>query len=468
MYAVRDMRRFRDSLGASPAILATASAVALTSAFASVVGLLPGAGQQTATTPGLAPQAGATAEPADRTAPHASPARDVVVSLLGEQPRWGAVIPVGFGCTLPAPTLSAESGGVSVHVFGPGLGGVVADTLAGCGTRARLGEIPAVTIPTDTGRLTAWTRGDVLVTLVTADAPGSAATDLDARLLAALEPVCVDLAPDAEAITRNPTQGSYAPFTEQVIVSVPELADPPDVGAAPAQVAPADPGRPTVPQGLVGPPLPEPVTRPSAPTWPGPMPLVTDVTVPAVDQEGPGCGWAFTGAVPPPADAGAIRAQKTQAMADARSQLLAHQSAWATAAADYPAALEAYQVELAGWQAYVTAHAAVTDAWAEQSRALAAYQQELAAYDAAVTDREQFLADQAAAQDAYDRAVARCTASQNPDAEPGAGGRPPRGCATPPERPAILDQPTPPVPAVPAPPVLWKAGDPIPTVPAHP
>lgn len=448
--------------------MVTASAVALTSAFASVVGLLPGAGQQTATTPDLAPQTGLVAEPADRTAPHAGPARDVVVNLLGDQPRWGAVIPVGFGCTLPAPTLTAETGGVSVHVFGPGMGGVVADALASCGTRARLGEVPAVTIPTDTGRLTAWTRGDVLVTLVTADAPGAAAADLDARLLAALEPVCVDLEPDAEAVTRNPTQGSYAPYTEQMIVSAPEPADAPDVGAAPAPVAPADPGRPAVPQGLAGPPLPEPVARPTAPAWPGPVPLVADVTVPAVDRDGPGCGWAFTGAVPPAADADAIRAQKTQAMADARSQLVADQAAWMAAAVDYPAALATYQVELAGWQAYVTAHTAVTGAWAEQSRALAAYEQARAAYDAAVTEREQFLADQSAAQDAYDRAVARCTASQDPGAEPGAGGRPPRGCATPPERPAILDQPTPPVPAVPAPPVLWKAGDPIPTVPAHP
>lgn len=467
MYSMSGMDRARDTLGASPAIFVTTAAVAVTSMFTGVLGLWPGGPAEESTAPVLAPQTGVV----DSSGVYArsAPARDVVVELLGEAPRWGAVIPVGFGCTLPAPVLSAESGGVSVHVFGPGMGATVSDQLAACGARARVADATATVISADAGRVTAWTRGDVLVTVSTPGVGGATAAAIDQRLVAALDGVCADLAPTREDARRNPTQGGYAPYAEQVTVRL-DPAGAPDVGAAPAPPAAPDPGRSTMPAGLSGPALPDPLERPTPPTWPGAQPLEADVEVPAVDRTGPGCGWAFTGAVAPTADQAAVRSRATELTADARAQLKAEQDAWLVAATAYAPALEAYTTAAAAWDTHVQMVTAVTTSWAQQAGDLADYQQALAAYEQAVADMTAFLAERDAAQKAYDSAVAECD-TQGDAVAPEPGARPaPTGCATPPQRPAILDQPAPTPPVKPVAPDLWQPGDPVPepTSPAHP
>lgn len=469
MYSVKDMGRFRDTMGASPAILATTAAVTVASMFTGVLGLWPGDTAEDSTAPALAPQAGAVDSP-EAISARSAPAREVILELLGDQARWGAVVPVGFGCALPAPVLSAERDGVSVHVFGPGLGGTVAGQVADCGDATRVAGADATTIWADAGRVTAWTRGDVLVTVSSSGAPGDAAAALDERLVAALDGVCADLDPSRDDARRNPTQGGYAAYTEQVAVRLDPAPGAPDVGPAPAQPAAPDPGRPTMPSGLAGPALPDPLERPAAPAWPGAQPLQVDVTVPAVDRTGPGCGWSFTGAVAPAVDQAAVRARTTQLTSEARTQLKAQQDAWLVAATAYAPALAAYTTAAAAWDAHVDLVTAVTTSWAQQAGDLADYQLALAAYDKAVADMTAFLAERDAAQKAYDAAVAQCE-TEGDEVVPEPGARPtPTGCPTPPQRPAILDQPAPTVPVKPTPPDLWQPGDPVleASAPAHP
>lgn len=470
MYSVNDMGRLRDTLGASPAILVTTAAVALTSMFTGVLGLLPGDTAEDSTAPVLAPQTGAVGSSSALLA-RSAPARDVIVELLGPDPRWGAVVPVGFGCSLAAPVLSAEADGVSVHVFGPGLGGAVADQVADCGDAARVAGTDATVIRADSGRVTAWTRGDVLVTVASAGPAESTITELDARLVRALEGVCADLEPARADARRNPTQGGYAQYTETRTVTVDPVTAAPDVGPGPAQPAAPPPTRLEMPAGLAGPLLPDPPERPTPPTWPGEQPASVELTVPAVDTTGPGCGWTFTGAVAPEVDETALRAQAAQLTADARTALKSEQDTWLAAATAYAPALEAYTAALTHWDAYLAQAAAVTGSWDQQADLLAGYEQALAAYETAQTTLDVFLAEQAAARTAYETAVAECEAQGDPVApEPGALPTP-TGCPTAPVRPAILDETPPTVPVKPTPPDLWQPGDPVPgpqDAPAHP
>ena len=438
------VRRSTDSIGAPPAILVTAAAVALGALLATVLGITPGRPETAAAAPTPTPTARSVDTPTVTAQP--APARSFVVGLLGNDPRWGAQIPVPFGCTLPAPVLSAEADGVGVHVFGPGLGGLVNQRIADCGTSSKIGPLQVTTITVDGGRVTAWTRGDVLLTMTTSAAPGAAATDLDTRAVAALTPLCADLSPAVADSTRNPTQGDYVPYTQTVTVSVPPNPDAPDVGTSAPAIPAVEPTRTTVPDGLVGPPLPDPLPRPHPLQWPGLEPLSADVTVPAVDTDGPGCGWAFAGTVPPAADAQSIREAKAALVEAARAQLVSDQQTWATVAAAYVPALAEYTTQVTAWQAYVDQVQAVEDTWADQAADLATYRELEAAYTQAVADLETFMAAQDDAKADYERAMTACHAPQEP------GPSRPIEC---PRRPAILDQAPPTVPDEPTPPILW-------------
>ena len=454
------------TMGARPALLAASTAVAVATLIAGGLDLLPTSADQPAKAAPAAPSGDASvAEVQARPAP----GRATLTALLGTDLRWGAKVPVPFGCAVATPVISAEAGAVTAHVFGAGLGRAAMDQLARCGTPTTVNGADAVTIKLEGGRLTGWTRGDVLLTLVTTSVPGQGATDLDTALVAALAD-CADLAPTSADATRNPTQAGYAPFTRDLTVAIPVVAGAPDLGTGPATVPAPEPRRTTLPAGLAGPLLPDSVTPPVAPSWPGPQRLTQAVVVPVDDVTGPGCGWAFTGSVAPAVDTEAIGAATAAATVAAKSSLTTTQTAWLTAATAYPAALEAYTAELTAWTAYVDQVTTALASWKTQAVLVAAHEAAIAQVDTETTARNAFLAAQDSARQTYTAQVAACVAPLVPVPDPTsspvsnpaptptvtAPAAPRTGC--PAVRPGVLDQAPPVVSPPPPAPALWGPG----------
>lgn len=453
MYTLTDMTRTRATLGALPAILTATLAVGSAAMLAAVLTASDSDAAHTLTTPELAPRPGVVA--ASTITPDPAPARDVITELL-PNPRWGATVPVPFGCQVTAPMLSAQDGPVSVHVFSAGLGQVVADQVAQCGTPTGVGSTNATRLGVDGGTVTAWTRGDVLVTLTSPGPPGVGADQLDAALLDTLGGTCANLTPSLVDATRNPTRPDYAPYTQVLTLTTNPTPGAPDVGDELPAPAPA-PATVGVPDGVAGPPVPDPVPEPAPPSWPGPEPLTIKVVVPAADITGPGCGWAFTDSVPPPVDLDAVQVKADALRQAAADQLTSRQQTWLTDAQQYTDELVEYVPALQAWTDYVTAVDDVHQAWSRQAAELDAYRADLATWQAAQDAAAEHLARQDEAQRDYDQTLAGCaeetdTGQEDITAEHQAD-EPSSLCDVP--RPAILDQASPPVPPEPTPPVLW-------------
>lgn len=300
-------------------------------------------------------------------------------------------------------------------------------------TGAPAGFTATVTAPpTGPGKVTltqvTWSRGDVLVTVTAATADGQHTPDrdlvaaavaaVDGAVLAALAPVCPDLAPTAADATRNPAWPGYTGRRDPLAVTVPPVPPVPDPAAPdPARVVPQVPDPAPVPD--LAPLLPRPQGDQPGPQgedeagdpWDGaargPAPVLVDpaafapapqvgdpgrepvrptapttVTfhVPAPDPDGPGCGWAFTGQDAPGVDVDELAAAREhaarQAIADATGARARTWVAtldwartwprWAAAkdAADQVAAYEQARAEAtARWEQATAAWQASVDAW---------------------------------------------------------------------------------------------------------
>lgn len=239
--------------------------------------------------------------------------------------------------------------------------------------------------------LAAWSRGDVVVVVTYAARAASARTvtgaaldelrgvtaHVDATLDTLLRPVCVDLAPSAADALRNPGHQGYTPYSQTRTITVtdaPKVATPTRPAAGPAlplpvaQPVPAlapvkaltvdqwtdrnndgklDTAAPlTSAPRLDAPVLVDPTaftatstvtTDPgAAPARPAAGPRELTYQVQVADPDGPGCGWAFTGATAPAVDDADLealeRAADTDALAaagKARATAWAAQLAWA-------------------------------------------------------------------------------------------------------------------------------------------
>ncbi len=462
----RSWRPSPTSWGAGPALGLSGLALAALGGFAALV--LP---------PMLSPQAAAAdetqvVEQVEPTLPDPSdpPALQVVRAVLGERADFGQVVPAPFGCTAPqaviSATASAPEGQVGVFVLPTGYGGTWTDSMARCGRASTM--VPgasAIRMQVDGGQVLAWSRGDVLVTLAAGSVSPEAAAAVDARVSTALSPVCTNLAPAPGDATRNPRHEAYAQWTvaEQVVIEASGEA-PVDTSVVPAL---AQAPTMTMPRGITGPPAPVAVTAPSALPDPGAEVLTAAVQVPAVDDAGPGCGWAFTAAAAPRVDGEQIAAQAEQVRASARADLLRGQAAWLTARAELEAALPAHLEAAAAWNGYVAAATGVRAAWDAQARELAAYDQALETWKQQVGDRDAWLVAREAAQTTYDEQLRVC-AERPLEITPG-GGPVPAPTATPspspsagepepvcpPAAPAILGEAEPVVGSEPTPPTLW-------------
>ena len=322
-----------------------------------------------------------------------------------------------------------------------------------------------------------WRHGDVvaIVAVPSPDPRGlpALAAQADPRLVAALAGVCANLASTVADGARSPwlSRDQFTGLASPIAVTtspVPTPAPPPGVTPVPATWSPAPlpsvsiPVRPADPVWPAD--LPPAVPSPSPPSPLAPAPLVSVVPSRLDDPVGPGCGWAFTGQVAPPFDAGTEAVLAQTRVTQAQQDLAAAQQDWQVAVLDYWQSVADYQASASAYSAYVASVGQVAQAWDRITTQRQDYANAVAAYNLAIDARSQFLLDQAAAQTAYDAAVVACqppptsppatdTATATPVSTPTSTPTDtptPAGC--PPPIPDILTQVPPTVPPVPTPP----------------
>jgi len=448
----------------------------------------------------------------DRVALLSSPAQTAVATVLGGTAptgwtpagalAWSGGTPFDAACGRP--TVDAALSGARVYDLGrsqvvltvsaytAGSGAVAmvgwAARLTQC-TNASVSVEPVAGLSTDAFVATLrsggtpasalfWRRGDVLAVVATASSSGSGLAGLaaaaDPLLVSALTGICANTASTVADAARSPwvardqftgltalvtvtTAPSPTPAPPQGVTPVPATWSPSPLPSISYPVRPADPVYPLDLPTAVGSPLP--------PSPLAPAPLSSAVPSRVDDPTGPGCGWAFTGQVAPPYDATTESQLALGRVTQAQQALVAAQQAWQVSVVGYWQSVGDYQAQAAAYVAYASAVRQVAQAWDVISGQRQAYADAVTAYNLAAAARQQFLLDQAAAQTAYDQAVAACqTATPPTDTAVPTDPTLPTDSATPlptdvpvlggcpPPVPAILSQPGPTLPPIPTPP----------------
>lgn len=431
-------------------------------------------------------------------------------------------VSLGFGCD-PTDGLSAvlartrawskpdgsASLSISVRAYPAGTGALALDGVRQAALTCQAASVaaPAVGLGAEAAQVYSsrvsslvWRRGDVLVIASTsaysrAGSPGGYATDLrkmDERLDHALSGRCINQdAPTAVAI-RSPYIGrkAYQPYTITETVPRPKATTAP-TAASPSAGTSAPEASPTpvpipaptiehpeagdlpvkpVPAPTSGPTrLPAAVPVPQAPSAPSKPASSAKVARAVADTFGPGCGWAFTGQVPPVFDSATAEAAYARATHQAQAHLSAAWAAWQDAKSAYYRAYGAYQQAVATYSAYASRVAEVRSAWNAIDAARQAYVAALSQWTEQTNEARRWNRDHDKALAAYSAEQAACanqstppavptpsatstpspgahfspstsaTSSRTPDVSPSAD--PPRAC--PPTRPGVLDEQAP-------------------------
>ena len=354
-----------------------------------------------------------------------------------------------------------------------------------------------------------WRRGDILSWV---NAPrsisntlGTKSLQFDQLLLESIAGSCATVDSALADAARSPwlAPKDFTGLIRQVPVAVPhapwptlppgstpvaQTYSPPPVPSISYPSRPADPVWPND--------LPTPVAAPEPPMQPTLPPSAQSVPSRAPDPTGPGCGWAFTGQVPPRYDEVQQHAL-AQGLADqARASLEQGQQQWQANTLAYWQAVPAFSEQLQAFLVYAAAVRDVALQWDSISAQRDAYDYAVRQYNDALAAQQQFILDQQQAQGAYNAALTACAnapvytpiptptpTSESPTPSPTSSTGPnptdtssptavptgptvpptpsitptlsptptePAGC--PPTRPAILDQTVPVLPPVPVPP----------------
>jgi hypothetical protein len=502
--------RTRRSVLAGTLVVATGAALAAMTVgaiAATGVGLMPRDQAQPAPAP-------TPAAPVERAALTSTPAQVAITQLLAGKPAptwspagtvtWTAATPFDEECGRPndldaalaaarAYTVGKEQVLVSVAAYSAGQGPLAlagwTATLGDCSSSGRVGRV-RVEGPGGSGVLAwlrgapgtpqaamlMWRRGDVLaIVAVPTSAPdrlAERAAVVDTALLGVLVGRCADTSSTRADAVRSPwvSRLEFTGRTEPLTVAIdpsPVPVPPPDVVPVPDSWEPSPlptvsiPARPT--DQLWPAELPLPVASPAAPRLPDPAPASTAVPSRVDDPTGPGCGWAFTGQVPPRYDEAAEQALTAARAAQAEADLATLQAQWQSDLVTFWRDVPAYEAQAALFAEYADGVAAVASAWDTITRQRERYAAAVEDYNDAVAAREQFFAAQAIARSQYEQAVALCgTAptplpSPTPTPDPTATALPtptptPTAPGCPPEVPPILFEQPPELPPLPTPP----------------
>lgn len=353
-------------------------------------------------------------------------------------------------------------------------------------------------------------EGDVLVftTGSNQQALVNAAVQLDKSLAGKLKGVCADTASSVGDASRSVfSLAGYKPFTRKVTVRIPAVdlpsttPDPASASAAPGtRTAKAEAEKePLTPYPIPAPDLvdgpAEPMDEPAFPVWP-PMPEHVDMPaapkapassaatkksfpVPAADTTGPGCGWSFTGQKAPGFDAGNSKESEKKQAAQARKDLEAGAKEWQEEVLAYWKAYDSYKAAAEKYSEYADEVAETSRAWQVIAAEWDEYNAALNEFESDRAAREDFLDRRDAARAEYEKQVRTCaiplpsetpvaqvpeetpepspspSSTPSPTAEPVPTQDPMEnrelrvrpGC--PPEKPSILTEDAPRVPAAP-------------------
>lgn len=260
-----------------------------------------------------------------------------------------------------------------------------------------------------------WRRGDVIAMVASTGStvPMGMVQEYDARIAAALSGVCAVVDSSVSDGARSP-YADRAGFTGLTVdrpvglpagVTAPSPVQPPAPVAVPVVDLPVPPAAPFWPATL-----PSAVEVPVAPPVPAYPALTAAVPVRVEDDEGPGCGWSFTGQPVPLFDQAIATSKADEDKGLAQKALAGTMSAYSDGVPGYRTAYALYLADVKAFQTYAQAVTSVADAWdvirADQTQ----YADALKLYAAAVKARDAFLVRQVSAKAVYDAAVTACAA----------------------------------------------------------
>lgn len=413
-------------------------------------------------------------------AQHGFPALDAIQAVVGRSARWGRGVPLPLDCDQPPLVASATASSTDGRTIGAfvtptGAGAEAFQRIRQCASsRAGVNGRPFAVVDLDGGNTVIWQRGDMLMSVTAARFDPVTLAAIDRRAVRALRVNgCIDLDPTVADARRSPDRPDYAPHTIARTVRI----DPVNVhvGGEDALTRLLDVRQVRVPDGVAGPPLPEPVDRPEVPQYPGVQQASISTDVPAADPVGPGCGWAFTDSVGPVDDRQAIEQAADALVELTQRDLRAQQKQWLQRVARYEQRRAPYERAAQAWNAYARRVAAVQKSWAHQRAELDRYDEQLTRWRSERDALSRFRAERDAASAQFEADTRACTAgrprpsgtaSASPTPEPtttpsGSSGAPTpvHTPACPPARPAILDQREPAVEPQPVMPHLWRPSD---------
>lgn len=161
--------------------------------------------------------------------------------------------------------------------------------------------------------------------------------------------------------------------------------------------------------------LPNPVPRPTKPVPPAAMMESKTIQVRVDDPEGPGCGWAFTGQVPPPFDQAAADQAAAAATEAAVKAIDTDAERYRKEAEVYNAAVPKYIDATVVWNQYAVQVAETATKWNAQRAAQERYARDVEEYNNAVRRYNDFVTRQAAANQNYQEQLALCAAQPQPE-----------------------------------------------------
>lgn len=272
-----------------------------------------------------------------------------------------------------------------------------------------------------TSQTTVFRRGDT-IGYVLSDGGSSVdpAKAVDGALAAAMGGQCVNEKSTTAEASRSLWSGvTFTGWKKSTDVTIPQRAVPAvkdektyTATSLPAEVEQvADYDQPAKPSYPVWPLMPAVVEKPTMPTSPSnepPMKSAIEIRVP--DEQGPGCGWEFTGTVSPEYDTAAIDASNDELKIKEVASLNKKADEWSASVTEYWKAVSAYKKASVVYNKYRDDSVAVAEQWAPITKSWDTYNANLANYNDSVAARDNFLARQAAASKSYDDEVNRCNA----------------------------------------------------------
>lgn len=384
---------------------------------------------------------------------------------LSEAPEgWGAnggqqsgvSAPVPYSCPLPgiSPAVSYTqsynvSGGrvqVTLQSYTAGLGAEAmtlqssnASVCAGSGSnlyqsgviaggRGAEHEVAAVSRGGVRTQVSAFRSGDVLA-FVTGSNPEtvSRASDvLDKHLASRLAGACLNTGSSVQDGRRSPFSTSgYDPLRRPVEVAIAPVEKPaaprvqdPVTGKStgvprteiPAPVIVEEPvEQAELPDYPVAPAMPEYMEFPEAPQAPRDKAVTTsDVLVRTADDNGPGCGWKFTGMKAPAFNKDEASAEAARLMADAKTKLEAGAKDWQKQVGDYWVSYAGYKTAAEKYRDYAREVTKVNEAWERIAEQWADYRSRLEEYEEKMAERQSFIDRRDEAETTWKDEVARC------------------------------------------------------------